>query len=131
MRKIVCIDDEAPMNDLVGFILKSAGGFETHMAQSGQDGLSLIADIKPDLVLLDIMMPEMDGWEVYQTMKKNEDMSSIPVIIVTAKSQPIDKTLARSIAGVDDYITKPFTPQDLVSKIREVLGDGDHNGAQS
>lgn len=126
MRKIVCIDDEAPMNDLVGFILKSAGGFETHMAQNGPEGLTLIANVKPDLVLLDIMMPEMDGWDVYTAMKKDEGMSSIPVIIVTAKSQPIDKTLAVSIAGVDDYITKPFTPQDLVSKIREVLGEGNH-----
>jgi DNA-binding response OmpR family regulator len=79
---------------------------------------------KPDLVLLDLMMPDMDGWEVYQQIKGNEATKNIPVIIVTAKTQNIDKVLGLQIAKVDDYVTKPFGPQDLVSSIEKVLSKG-------
>lgn len=80
--KVVCIEDEAPMVELLEFILKKHG-YEGHMAMNGQEGLELIRSVRPDLVLLDLMLPGMDGWEVYQHMKADEVMRAIPVIIVT------------------------------------------------
>jgi DNA-binding response OmpR family regulator len=76
---------------------------------------------KPDLVLLDLMMPFVDGWEVYQQMKADETTKDIPVIVVTAKAQSIDKVLGLHIAKVDDYIAKPFSPKDLISSVERVL----------
>jgi len=72
-------------------------------------------------VLLDLMMPDMDGWEVYQQLKSDDELKHIPVIIVTAKAQSIDKVLGLHIAKVDDYVTKPFGPQELLQSIEKVL----------
>ena len=77
----------------------------------------------PDVVLLDLMMPGMDGWEVYQQIRSDETTKSIPVIIITAKAQNIDKVLGLHIAKVDDYIAKPFSPDDLVASIERVLAE--------
>ncbi len=118
--KVVCIEDEREMIDLVQLIL-TRRGYEVHGALGGREGLALIAAIKPDLVLLDLMMPDMDGWEVYQQMKANEQMKSIPVIVVTAKAQSIDKVLGLHIAKVHDYITKPFGPAELLASVARVL----------
>ncbi len=118
---VVCIEDEPEMIDLVRLIL-GRKGFELIGAIGGREGLKAIREVKPDLVLLDLMMPDMDGWEVYQQMKANPDMKDIPVIVVTAKAQSIDKVLGLHIAKVDDYVTKPFGPQELVDSISRVLG---------
>lgn len=118
--KIVCIEDEREMIDLVRLIL-SRRGYEVHGALGGREGLALIATIRPDVVLLDLMMPDMDGWEVYQQMKADDHMKSIPVIVVTAKAQSIDKVLGLHIAKVDDYITKPFGPSELLESVMRVL----------
>ncbi len=120
-RKIVYIEDEQPMLELVMLILQT-NGFEGVGTRNGPEGLELVASVKPDLVLLDLMMPEMDGWEVYKCMKADEAMQTIPVIIVTAKAQPIDKIMAENIAKVEGYVTKPFTPSELVEAINKVLG---------
>lgn len=120
VRKVVCIEDELEMIELVKLIL-SRHNFQVTGAVGGQQGLDKIADVKPDLVLLDLMMPEMDGWEVYQKMKASEDMRDIPVIVVTAKAQSIDRVLGLHIARVDDYITKPFGPQELLESVERVL----------
>jgi two-component system response regulator VicR len=120
-KKIVCIEDEPEMIDLVKLIL-SRYGFEVIGATGGRAGLEAIRQHKPDLVLLDLMMPDMDGWEVYQQMKADSEMKEIPVIVVTAKAQSIDKVLGLHIAKVDDYITKPFGPDDLRNSIERVLG---------
>ena len=82
----------------------------------------MIREELPDLVLLDLMMPDMDGWEVYQQMKADEKTRNIPVIVVTAKAQNIDRVLGMHIAHVDDYITKPFSPQELLASVEKVLG---------
>jgi two-component system, OmpR family, phosphate regulon response regulator PhoB len=124
IHKVVCIEDEGPMAELIALILKT-GGFEAINAESGQKGLELIASVKPHVVLLDLLMPGMGGWEVYECMKRDEYMRTIPVIIVTAMGQSIDKTLARSIAKVDDYITKPFSSGELLTSIRKVLRGSD------
>ena len=120
LRKVVCIEDELEMIELVKLIL-DRNRFQVTGAVGGQEGLDKIADIKPDLVLLDLMMPEMDGWEVYQKMKASEDMRNIPVIVVTAKAQSIDRVLGLHIARVDDYITKPFGPQELLDSVERVM----------
>jgi two-component system response regulator VicR len=119
-KRIVCIEDEAEMIELVRLIL-ARRGFEVIGAMSGEAGLRAIADIQPDLVLLDLMMPEMSGWDVYQKMKADEHMRDIPVIVITAKAQNIDKVLGIHIAKVQDYITKPFGPSDLLQSIEKVL----------
>ena len=119
-KKVVCIEDELEMIELVKLIL-GRSKFDVTGAVGGHEGLQKIAEIKPDLVLLDLMMPEMDGWEVYQKMKASEDMRDIPVIVVTAKAQSIDRVLGLHIARVDDYITKPFGPQELLDSVERVI----------
>ena len=121
IKKILCIEDEPEMIDLIRLIL-SRRGFEIIGANGGKEGLEIIHKEHPDLVLLDLMMPEMDGWEVYQQMKSDEITNGIPVIVVTAKAQSIDKVLGLHIAKVDDYITKPFSPQELLTSVDNVLG---------
>ena len=117
---IVCIEDEQDMIELVKLIL-TRKGYNFHGANGGEVGLQLIREVKPRLVLLDLMMPDMDGWEVYQQMKGDPELQDIPVIIITAKAQSIDKILGLHIAKVNDYITKPFGPSELLQSIETVL----------
>ena len=119
-KTVVCIEDEPEMIDLVKLIL-GRKGFELIGAVGGREGLETVRKLKPDLVLLDLMMPDMDGWEVYQQMKADEELKTIPVIVVTAKAQSIDKVLGLHIAKVDDYVTKPFGPQELLQSVNKVL----------
>ena len=119
-KVVVCIEDEPEMIDLVKLIL-GRKGFELIGAIGGMEGLEKMRESKPDLVLLDLMMPDMDGWEVYQQMKADDNLKDIPVIVVTAKAQSIDKVLGLHIAKVDDYVTKPFGPQELLQSVNRVL----------
>jgi DNA-binding response OmpR family regulator len=120
-KVVVCIEDEPEMIDLVKLIL-GRKGFDLVGAVGGREGLETVRRVKPDLVLLDLMMPDMDGWEVYQQMKADDELKDTPVIVVTAKAQSIDKVLGLHIAKVDDYVTKPFGPQDLLQSVNKVLG---------
>ena len=120
LKSILCIEDEPEMIDLMRLIL-GRRGFSVKGAAGGIEGLRMIRAERPDLVLLDLMMPDMDGWEVYQQMKADENTKNIPVIVVTAKAQSIDKVLGLHIAKVDDYLAKPFSPQDLLSSVEKVL----------
>ena len=120
-KVVVCIEDEPEMIDLVKLIL-GRKGFDLVGAVGGREGLETVRRLKPDLVLLDLMMPDMDGWEVYQKMKADDELKDIPVVVVTAKAQSIDKVLGLHIAKVDDYVTKPFGPQELLHSVRKVLG---------
>lgn len=119
-RRILCIEDEPDMIELIRLILQRHG-FEIRGAAGGQDGLRKVREWLPDLVLLDLMMPDMDGWEVYQQMKAEEKTRDIPVIVVTAKAQNIDKVLGLHIAKVDDYVAKPFSPSELLASVERVL----------
>lgn len=121
VKRILCIEDEPEMIDLIRLIL-SRRGFEVQGAAGGVEGIKLVREMLPDLVLLDLMMPDMDGWEVYQQMKADDAMRNIPVIVVTAKAQNIDKVLGLHIAKVDDYIAKPFGPQELMDSVEKILG---------
>jgi len=119
-KRVVCVEDEPEIIDLIRLIL-GRKGFDLTGATGGLEGLETIRRLKPDLVLLDLMMPDMDGWEVYQQMKADPELKSIPVIVVTAKAQSIDKILGLHIAKVDDYVTKPFGPQELLQSVERVL----------
>jgi two-component system response regulator VicR len=119
-KKIVYVEDEMEMIDLVKLILNRKG-YEVIGAAGGREGLDKIREVLPDLVLLDLMMPDIEGWDVYQQMRADDTTKQIPVIIVTAKAQNIDKVLGLHIAKVDDYISKPFSPQDLVTSVEKVL----------
>ena len=120
-KNILCIEDEPEMFDLIRLIL-GRRGFKVSGAAGGKAGLQAVREELPELVLLDLMMPDMDGWEVYQQMKSDELTRHIPVIVVTARAQSIDKVLGIHIAKVDDYIAKPFSPQELLSSVEKVLG---------
>lgn len=123
-KRILCVEDEPEMIDLIRLIL-GRRGFDVKGATGGKEGLRMVREELPDLVLLDLMMPDMDGWEVYQQMKADEKTRDIPVIVVTAKAQNIDRVLGIHIAKVDDYITKPFSPQDLLNSVEKVLSQND------
>lgn len=115
------IEDDQEMIDLVSMIL-SRRGFEVKGVQGGQAGLNYINTETPDLILLDLMMPDVDGWDIYQQMKSRDNTRNIPVIIITAKAQAIDKVLGLQIAKANDYICKPFRPQELLDSVDKVLG---------
>jgi DNA-binding response OmpR family regulator len=118
--RVVCVEDEIEMIDLIRLIL-TREGYEVVVAKGGLQALQVIEDVHPQLILLDLMMPDLDGWEVYQRIKANPATKDIPVIVVTARAQSIDKVLGLHIARVDDYITKPFGPADLLKSIETVL----------
>ncbi|MCD4672439.1 MAG: response regulator [Anaerolineaceae bacterium] len=125
--KVVYIEDDPEMINLVTLIL-SRRGFLVKGAHGGREGLNLVNLELPDLILLDLMMPDLDGWDLYQQLKANDETRDIPVIVITAKSQPIDRVLGLHIAKVDDYISKPFHPEDLLDSIEKVMKSREKNG---
>ncbi|MGD0173692.1 MAG: response regulator [Anaerolineales bacterium] len=118
--RILCIDDEKEIIDLIRLIL-ARKGYDVEGAISGEEGLAKARSWKPDLILLDLMMPDVDGWEVFHRIRADESLAGIPVIVVTARAQSIDRVLGLHVARVNDYISKPFTPQDLVESVERVL----------
>ncbi|WP_440952533.1 response regulator transcription factor [Methanococcoides sp. FTZ1] len=118
MKKIMIVDDEADTIYLVRSILE-AEGFEVVGAGSGVECLEILDNEKPDAVLLDIMMPDMDGWETYHKIKK--EVPGMPVSILSAKGQKFDQMLGLSVLKADDYIVKPFSPADLVERVRSLF----------
>lgn len=121
-KRIVYIEDDAEMIDLVELIL-NRHGFLVQGAHGGREGLDSVHQQIPDLILLDLMMPDLDGWDVYQQLKAEDKTKDIPVIVITAKTQTIDKVLGLHIAKVDDYISKPFRPQELLDSIEKVFAN--------
>lgn len=120
-RLVVCIEDEPEMIDLVKLILQPAD-VEFVGVVGGREGLRAVQALKPDLVLLDLMMPDINGWEVYRQMRADEELSQIPVIVITARAQSIDRVLGLHVAQVNDYITKPFGPHELLESVNTILG---------
>ena len=120
-KRILCIEDHPEMIELIRLIL-GREGFEVEGALGGREGLKAMQERPPDLILLDLMMPDVDGWEVYRQIRADEELRQIPVIAVTAKAQSIDRVLGLHIAGMDDFITKPFGPKELTASVRRVLG---------
>jgi len=122
-KKVLAIDDE---NDIL-LIIKSAlheEGYDVVTANNGYDGLALAEDASPDLIILDILMPEMDGFEVLQQLRENEKTARIPIVILTGMSSK-DKIREALNKGIDYYIVKPFEYQDLVSKVKIAIDDAE------
>ncbi len=119
-KKIVLAEDEPQIARLIEFKLKKEG-YSVTSKENGEEALKAIKEDKPDLVLLDIMMPVMGGYEVLRRLKEDEDLKSIPVIMLTARAQ--EKDVVKGIGmGAEDYITKPFHPAELLARVKRILG---------
>ena len=116
---ILIVEDDENIQQLVGYNLTKAG-YHTTYADTGEQALSVLAKAKPDLILLDLMLPEISGVEVCKAVKTEKQTSHIPIIILTAKGEEEDITAGLDL-GADDYITKPFSPKVLLSRIKAVL----------
>lgn len=119
MPKILIVDDDPHIREVLRFALKKAG-FETCEAENGAAALARYAEARPDLVVLDILMPEMDGTEVCRRIRQR---SATPIVFLSSKDDEVDRILGLELGG-DDYVTKPFSPRELVARVRAVLRRG-------
>lgn len=117
--KILVADDEPPILRLMEFIL-AREGHQMLVAVNGEEALAQVAEHKPDLILLDIMMPRVDGYEVVRRLRADPDLSSIPIIMLSAKAQDADVQKGVDV-GVNEYVTKPFSPPHLVEVVNKYL----------
>lgn len=118
-KRILVVDDEIYIVHILEFSL-TMEGYSVLTASDGDEALKLIDSERPDLIVLDIMMPKIDGYEVCRRLRQDEQFSDLPVILLSAKGRPIDREAGLQ-AGANDYITKPFSPRKLLGKIRELL----------
>lgn len=121
-KKILIADDEVDLVETLTYRLDAAG-FEVIAAHDGMEGLAKARKEKPDLIILDVMMPKMDGYQVCRLLKFSKDTKDIPIIMLTARSQDQDRITGQEV-GADIYITKPFDGAQLVKKIQEILSAG-------
>ena len=120
IKKIVLAEDEPQIARLVEFKLKKEG-YQVVSKGNGEEALAAIKAEKPDLILLDVMMPVMDGYEVLRRVKEDENLKNIPVVMLTAKAQERDVVKGIDL-GAEDYITKPFHPAELLARVKKILG---------
>lgn len=118
-KKILIVDDEPDLVETVRFPLE-AEGFEVLVAGNGEEGLALARKERPDLILLDLMLPKLDGYKVCRLLKFDERYKHIPIVMLTAKTQEKDKRLGQE-TGADEYITKPFDMDRLIEKVKGYL----------
>jgi DNA-binding response OmpR family regulator len=117
---ILVADDEEDLRELVSYRL-SRSGYEVVEAVDGQEALELATERTPDLMVLDVMMPRLDGYELTRRVREEDSLRSVPVILLTARSQETDVSRGFEV-GADDYLKKPFNPDELVARVRAVLG---------
>jgi len=122
MACILIVDDDSDIQGLVGFNLKQAG-FETLCARNGREALDQAHTCRPDLIILDLMLPDLDGLEICRRLRQDEGTRRIPVLMLTARAEEIDRVLGFEL-GADDYVTKPFSPRELVLRVRSILRRG-------
>ncbi len=120
MHKVLIADDEANIRNILDFTLH-AEGFTVVGARNGQEAFDLAVSELPDIIILDVMMPDIDGIEACRRLKQDERTSAVPVILLTARSGREDRERGRD-AGADAYVTKPFSPAKVVGVLREMLG---------
>lgn len=120
-KRILIIDDEEDIREVAQLTLEAVGGWEVFTAESGGEGLQLAAAEQPDAILLDVMMPEMDGILTFQKLQTNPNTQNIPVILLTAKVQTADQRRFAEL-GVKGLIAKPFNPMTLTEQVSQVLG---------
>ena len=121
MKRILAVDDEPHILKLVSFSLKS-GGFEVLEASDGLSAIEVAQAEQPDLILMDVMMPVLDGYEACRRLKEDPATKDIPVVMLTAKTQLTEQQNGLD-SGAVHYICKPFTPKDLVAQVQEFLGE--------
>jgi two-component system alkaline phosphatase synthesis response regulator PhoP len=119
MPKILIVDDEQDIVELLSYNLGKEG-FSTLKAYDGEAAIGLVRSGKPDLMILDLMLPKMNGLDVCKAIRRNPETASLPIIMLTAKGDEIDKIIGLEI-GADDYITKPFSVKELVARVRSIL----------
>jgi two-component system alkaline phosphatase synthesis response regulator PhoP len=119
-ERVLVVDDEVYILHILDFIL-GAESYEVVTATDGEQALQRVREDKPDLVILDIMMPKLDGYETCRIIKSDEATKHIPVILLTAKGREIDQKLGEEV-GASDYITKPFSPTKLIERVQSILG---------
>lgn len=126
--QIVIVEDDEDISDLVAFNLERQG-WKTHQVYTGPTGLEKIRELCPDMVILDIMLPGLDGLGIFRAMKESDVTKRIPVLFLTARAQ-LDDRLAGLQLGADDYMTKPFSPKELVLRVRNILSRSNAGAAQ-
>ncbi|MCO5761943.1 MAG: response regulator [Chromatiaceae bacterium] len=122
-NKILVVDDEPNIVLSLEFLMKQAG-FQVRTASDGEAALAAVAAEQPDLVLLDVMMPRKNGYEVCQAIRANPDWQKVRIIMLTAKGREVEREKGLAL-GADDYITKPFSTQEVVERVRELLAEAD------
>lgn len=120
--RVLLIEDNEANRHLATFLLEKAG-CEVHHAADGARGLSLAASVQPELIVLDIQMPEMDGYEVAARLQRNPRTAGIPILVVTSYAQAGDRQRALAL-GAADYLEKPFEPDDFVARVSQLLAPG-------
>jgi len=126
MQRILIVDDEPDLLELVRFNL-TAAGYRVDLAGSGSAALAALRRSPPDLLLLDLMLPDIDGTEVCRRVRATPELSELPVIMLTAKAEEVDRIVGLEL-GADDYVTKPFSPRELLLRVRAVLRRRAPNG---
>jgi two-component system, OmpR family, alkaline phosphatase synthesis response regulator PhoP len=119
-KKILLVDDEVDIVSMIQLRLE-ASGYEVIVASDGNQAYSMAKSASPDLIILDLMLPGMDGYQVCRLLKFDQNYKNIPIIMLTAKSQQEDKDWGQKV-GADAYLTKPFKQEELLSKMKELLG---------
>src|SRR6266568_756196 len=120
LGRVLVVDDDEVIRQLIAVNL-TLEGFEVYTAVDGQDCLDRVADVKPDVITLDVMMPRLDGWVTATQLRRNPVTSGIKVVLITARAQEDDKDRGRQV-GVDAYLTKPFDPAEMIRVVRELAG---------
>jgi two-component system phosphate regulon response regulator PhoB len=118
-KQILIVEDEKPIRDMIAFGLRRAG-YTVSEAEDCSEARSRIADSRPDLLLVDWMLPDQSGLELTRSIKRNKETQDLPVILLTARAEEQDK-IAGLEGGADDYVTKPFSPRELLARIQAVL----------
>ena len=118
-KRIIVVDDDKEIREIVTFVLK-CNGFEVAVASNGQQLHHLLARQMPDLIILDVMMPGQNGYQLFSSLRSNPDTQQIPIIVMTARSENIYERISADL-GAAQHVTKPFHPLDLVEKIKALL----------
>lgn len=122
MTKTVLVVDDEPNIVLSLEFLMTKAGYEVRVARDGNAALEAVVEKTPDLILLDLMIPGRDGYDVCQTLRRSQEWASIPIIMLTAKGREVEKEKGLAL-GANDYVTKPFSTTELTARVKELLGD--------
>src|SRR5262245_66555064 len=122
LGRVLIVEDEQDVAELIRFHLVREG-YDVRLALNGAEALRQVRDFRPEVILLDIMVPQLNGWEVCRRLKQEPETRAVPVIMVTGRVEEGDKVLGFEL-GADDYVTKPFSPRELVARVRAVLRRG-------